>query len=785
MGGILSKNTQENQTQKEQILNELELSKTIAESICEESNDKLNKIYENVNKLIENNKPSKVFNISIVKNIDEYYNEALTLIDCHNPESSLYKAKIKWIYQTYIKNLSMFIQSQLNDVIIELNSALNDIKNENNDPMVYGAYMNERLTLINNGITNLEQLQVFYLYRDNFILDLIEFFSKERDSINNVYAKYSGTYDLYKRFILSKYYAIGIGPIDENRKVELIREQLTKIQEYFDIDTYKYLMKFSELVPILYPTWPINETNNQYLEITDINTFYNWVQNNNYFNVNTADVQSRFVYLMSYYSSEVMNKTIPDHSTLTWFTYYEELFDKIEEQIRDKTINNESTLFETTKKIYKLLGINHWKSIKFYANLNPADIDETEQLYIPSNYPLFSPKLETLTTVLYSFNKLVETYGNKEKKGGRFFEDPNIFHYDDIFYNHFEDPVLIQISNIKSENNSLLSDTQKIFAKRLRYYEEVCDNTFAWYAFVNGDTNILSTIFNEEPMTYLELFETNVYRKYDNTNNIPTDLDFNERYELMKSKIKETTKSIQSKNLNHVYITNYTNIFENTDLYIDEENDLDLYINSTTNLLVFELANSELDLSPTDITSDNLILFYDKTQTTELSKKEQAETNNLFGFLSAAYLIGTNIEIPNSKIIFELTTNSLKPNDLKTNHPLYNLVNIAYLFNYSDYMTYTTNTTNTIKVSNLVNFIYQDTIVNNKNFALIIPLYPTAILNDYSYYNTINYNDYNTCVNYENILNNYSSTQNITQDEIIFDNMLQRSTFYMKSDESF
>lgn len=785
MGGILSKNTQENQAQKEQILKELELSKTIAESICKETSDELDKIYNNVNKIIEDNKPSKSFNINVIKSIDEYYNKALTIIDCHSPESSLYKAKIKWIYQTYIKNLSMFIQLRLNEIIIELNSALNDIKTKNNDPMAYGAYMNERLTLINNGITNLEQLQEFYLYRDNFILDLIEIFSKERDSINNVYAKYSGTYDLYKRFILSKYYAIGIGPIDENSKIKLIIEQLTKIQEYFDIDTYKYLMKFSELVPILYPTWAINEAKKQRLEITDINTFYNWVQNNKYFDVNTADVQNRFVYLMSYYSSEVMNKTIPDHPTLTWFTYYEELFDKIEELIRNKKIDSELKLFEMTKKIYKLLGINHWKSIKFYANLNPTDIDNTEQLYIPSNYPLFSPKLETLITVLYSFNKLVETYGNKEKKGGRFFEDPNIFHYDDIFYNHFEEPVLIQISDIKSEDNSILSNNQKIFAKRLRYYEEVCDNTFAWYAFVNDDTNVLSTVNNEKPITYLELFKENVYRKYDNTNDIPNDLDFNGRYELMKSKIKETTKTIRSKNLNHVYMTNHTDNFENMDSYIDDENNLDLYINSTTNLFIFELANSELDLSPTDIASDNLILFYDKKQTNELSKKERAETNNLFGFLSAAYLIGNNVEIPNSKIIFELTSNSLKPDNLKNNHPLYNLANITWLFNYCDYMTYSTNNTNQIRVSNLVSFIYQDTIVNNKNFALIIPLYPKSILNDHSYYNTINYNDYNTCVKYENFINNYSSKQNITRDEIIFDNMLHRSTFYMKSDGSF
>lgn len=783
MGGTLSKNTQENQVQKAQILTELQLSKTIAESICKESNDELDKIYNNVNKIIEDNKPSKSFNINVVKSIDEYYNKALTIIDCHSPESSLYKAKIKWIYQTYIKNLSMFIQSQLNEVIIELNSALNDIKIKNNDPMAYGAYMNERLALINNGITNLEQLQEFYLYRDNFILDLIMIISKERDSINNVYAKYSGTYDLYKRFILSKYYAIGIGPIDDDRKTELIREQLTKIQEYFDIDTYKYLMKFSELVPILYPTWTINETKKQRLEITDMNTFYNWAQNNKYFDVNTDDVQSRFVYLMSYYSSEVMNKTIPDHPTLTWFTYYEELFDKIEELIRNKKIDSELKLFEMTKKIYKLLGINHWKSIKFYANLNPNDIDKTEQLYIPSNYPLFSPKLETLITVLYSFNKLVETYGNKEKKGGRFFEDPNIFHYDDIFYNHFEEPVLIQISDIKSENNSLLSDTQKIFTKRLRYYEEVCDNTFAWYAFVNGESNVLSTVINEKPISYLELFKENVYRKYNNTNEIPNNLDFNERYELMKSIIKETIEANQSKNLNHVYMTNYTDNFENLDSYIDDESNLDSYINTTTNLFVFRLADSELKQSPTDIASDNLIMFYNTKQTNELSKKEQAETNNLFGFLSGAYLIGNNVEIPNSKIIFELTSNCLKADKLENKHPLYTWANIACLFNYCDYMTYTTNTKAPIKVSNLVSFIYQDTIVDNKNFAMIIPLYPKSILNDYSYYNTINYNDYNTCVKYENFINNYYTIDN--QDEIIFDNMLQRSTFYMKSDGSF
>ena len=88
-----------------------------------------------------------------------------------------------------------------------------------------------------------------------------------------------------------------------------------------------------------------------------------------------------------------------------------------------------------------------------------------------------------------------------------------------------------------------------------------------------------------------------------------------------------------------------------------------------------------------------------------------------------------------------------------------------------------------IRIANLVSFVYLDTLVNNKNFALIIPLYPEYILNDNTYYNTINYNDYKSCLAISSILNNYAGSSN--SDEIIFDNMLQRSTYYMKSNGTF
>ena len=120
-------------------------------------------------------------------------------------------------------------------------------------------------------------------------------------------------------------------------------------------------------------------------------------------------------------------------------------------------------MFYAIKKVYKLLGINHWKSIKFYSNLDLSTINTEEGMYIPSNYPLFNPELEVSTTVLYTFNKLVEVYGVKAKKGGRYFNDPNIFYYDDIFYKHFEDPILIQISQIKNENINITDLDKSIF----------------------------------------------------------------------------------------------------------------------------------------------------------------------------------------------------------------------------------------------------------------------------------------------------------------------------------
>lgn len=783
MGGIFSKNSKEDQEKKNNILKELELSKTIAETICKKSETKLNTIYEDIMKIVEKNQPSEIFNINIINEINLHYNRALTIVDCHNPNSSLYKAKIKTIYQTYLRNLAMFINNKLRDIDIELESAIKDMEDdEDKDPMKYAAYINERMTLLNNGINNLEQLQTFYLYDDDFILGLTQELINDRDTINKKFAGYIGMYDVYKKFILSKYYAIGVGPLGKNKQ-EAIKEHLVKIQEYFNTGTYKYLMKFSELVPILYPIWPINK-DKQKLEFTDMNVFYKWVDDVKHFNVNTEEVQIRFAYLMAYYSDIVMNKTVPNDKTLTWFNYYETLFDKIESKIRNNEITNEKDLFDATKKIYKLLGINHWKSIKFYANLEINMMDNNEHLYIPSNYPIFSPKLESLITVTYTFNKLVEIYGNKEKKGGRFFEDPNIFHYDDIFYKYWEDPVLIQISQIGVDSNPTLdTDNKKQFAKRLKFYEEVCDNTFAWYTFVTVDPKKESTTKSDDTTNnYLNLFKTIVLAKYDPNNNIPDNLDFKGRYDFMINKVNENYS--QTKNLNQVYIANYDSIdFNDIDNYIDNNDNLTTYAGISKKLLIFNLANPEEDESPTDIASDNLIMYFNDEQTDELINKEQAETNDLFGFLSAAYLIGNNISIPNTKIIFELTIDSLNASNISVRNPLYNFVNINYTFNYSDYMTYTTAPDIDIPVSNLVGFVYLDTLVNNKNFALIIPLYPTDILNDNTYYNTINYNDYKTCVSTPSVLNKYTSTTD--PNEVIFDNMLQRSTYYMKSDGSF
>lgn len=831
MGGILSKNTKEDQEKKNNILKELELSKTIAESICKKSETRLNEIYENIVKIVqEKNSQTPIFNVGRIKEINQKYNEALAIVDCHNPNSSLYKAKIKTIYQTYLRDIALFTNRELRDIDIELKDVLKDIKKweenkdaknekENKDPMYYGAFINERMTKLNNGINNLEQIQTFYLYDDNFILDLTQELIEDRNDINKNFSKYIGLYNIYKKFILSKYYAIGRGSIttDNKEREKEIKKHLETIQEYFDVDTYKYLMKFSELVPILYPTWPINE-DGQYLKFTDINSFYKWVDDDNYFNISSEDVQCRYVYLIIYYSDIAMNKTVPNHENITWFAYYDALFQKIEDMIRNQIIVDEKGLFCATKKIYKLLGINHWKSIKFYANVGIDSMNKNEQLYIPSNYPIFSPKLESLITITYTYNKLIEIYGNKDKKGGRFFEDPNIFHYDDIFYNCCEDPVLIQISQIGKDLDSVLdTDGKKLFAKRLKFYEEVCDNTFAWYAFVNGDSNVLSIITTGNSIiNYLELFKTYTVVKYGkNNNNIPDNFDFNDRYDFMIdtiNKVFKEGKTNQTKNLNHDYITKI-NLdefdFKIVNEYIDNENNLESYYNdgSTMELLLFNLANENLSNenlleSPTDVALNNLIMYYLNDQYTELKAREQAETNNLFGFLSAAYLIGNNISIPNTKIIFELATNCLNSTKIDERNPLadYNTFGfITYLFNYSDYMTYGNDKGN-IKIAKLVSYVYSDTLVNNKNFALIIPLYPESILNDNTYYNTINYNDYKTCIAYSSLLNKFvdyerwlrnnkslhdAYTYTTESDEMIFDNMLQRSTFYTKCDGSF
>ena len=55
MGGISSKNSAESQLKKNEILNELELSKQIATNICKDSMESLTKIFDEVNSIIQQN----------------------------------------------------------------------------------------------------------------------------------------------------------------------------------------------------------------------------------------------------------------------------------------------------------------------------------------------------------------------------------------------------------------------------------------------------------------------------------------------------------------------------------------------------------------------------------------------------------------------------------------------------------------------------------------------------------------------------------------------------------
>lgn len=798
MGGISSKNNAESQLKKNEILKELELSKEIAANICKESMESLTKLFDEVNTIVQQNSTDGkkgIFNLSLIEQIHKNYSKALTIVDCHSEESSLFKAKILFIYQNYIKDVALYISNNLNNLSIELEQALKDMEEgskkdtpngevkKNQNVLQYGPYMDERLTLFNNGISNLEKLNTFYVYDDEYISGFLEYYTEIYNKINTVYSKYGGTYDLYKKCLMTKYYAIGIiPPTRDMKKIELdLKSNLSIIQEYFNIEVYKYLLKFSELVPILYPIWKLSNSG-QFVEITDMSAFYKWAEEKQYFNVNTVDVQQNFINLMAYYALEVMNKTIPGQESLTWFAYFGELFSNLEQSILNQKITSEEELFRETKIIYKLLGINHWKSIKFYANLNLDKVNQTEQLFIPSNYPVFSPKLETLTTIIYSFNKLVEVYGRKEKKGGRYFKDPNILHYDEIFYEKYEEPTLIQVNQIGNTNNSSLSNDQKIFAKRLNYYNEICDNTLGWYSYVINESSIASTIVNSKPISYLELFNSHIRNKFQNVT-IEENLDFESRFKEMNKQF--TTVSNTNLNLNTSYFKDFKTDIRDLSKYIDSQNNLKSYENTTTQTLILELDSPDLNSSPTDISSDNLLTFYSESEEQELKDLKSSETQDMFGFLSAAYICEDKSDIPNVLLIFKLLAESLNSKEIELNNPLYNKVN-SILFNYSDYMTYPLATDITVSVSKLVNCIYTNIIIKNKNFAMIIPLYPTDMLNNKEYYNTINYKDYKTCIENSNILkNNGNIKYDTNSDELKFDNMLQRCTFYRKSDGSF
>ena len=116
MGGISSKNSAESQLKKNEILKELELSKQIAANICKESMESLTKIFDEVNTIVQQNSSDGkkgIFNLSVIEQIHKNYSKALTIVDCHSEESSLFKAKILFIYQNYIKDVALYISNNL------------------------------------------------------------------------------------------------------------------------------------------------------------------------------------------------------------------------------------------------------------------------------------------------------------------------------------------------------------------------------------------------------------------------------------------------------------------------------------------------------------------------------------------------------------------------------------------------------------------------------------------------------------------------------------------------
>jgi hypothetical protein len=625
--------------------------------ICNETNIKLTEILQSVENLI---KTQTKYDINTVKILTDKYNEANTYVQCNEAKPDEIKQQIKIIYQNYILQTAKTIYEETKNINCDLISE--DLLN--NSHKFNGNNLN-----LNNTLKILSELQKLD-DKNEIIIGYINDVTNRIKQCDKKIAEIDGNIKMYKKIMIAQYLSIGCTNQTDN-KIEYIQNTLNEIysNNYLELETYKFLMKFSEFVPLLYP---IDIPGNNY---TNIDLFYaNFIPT--YIN---TDFKQRLGDLMLYYADNVSNNIKENNITL--YQYFVDpingKFTNLKQMILKSQIKTDEQLFNEIKKILKEFGLNHWKSIKFYADISQEF--NTNVTHLPNNYPIYNDQIEILNSIIYTLNILINHFGDDNSS---MYNDSNPFKYEELLLDKYTEVELIDKNLIGRINTDEYSN-------RLNNFNEVCNNTMKYYSLIlNYDLSYIvdNTIKKYVEDRKLSYDEFNFKLGYDEFEQISS---IYQKYAELKTNKKIIYLTISSSKTNPTYNITQT-------LLKDEFNN--------PNNLVSELSNKAGMFGSTIMLSNGkkeinftlpIEILFNLMQPNQTSYIELYRRNNNFIYNSSDYLTYSNTPLNKNQNINSLLT--------------------YYVFSYA-YLT-------------------------NKYFGLIIPLVPKNIsnymnsINDYDFQN--------------------------------------------------
>ena len=437
MGNLFSKNKKSSTSSNNNSNNN---SNNIIE--CENEISKLQELY---------NLASQTTNLEKIRN---YYDQSLTYI-CESDKLNNLKEDLNGIYiDILINNLT-----QLAETYNNLNT------NETNSELLITFYQNKS-DLLNQIIEYIYEIKKINILNTEDKKIQSEWISKltsyENDDINienKLKELEESNFIIHiKRLVVFLFNGYGIyGSYGDLSDTELLEQVLNP---YFDknltLKEYKYLLKFSEFLGILYPfddNICIFEDGKE-KKIIDENL-------EKYLNSKLRVTLNELglFYINKYYSNYLINSTEINENIKKQITTNHEDTDKLALNFIESNEINIDNLYKETKSLLKKQTIEHWKSLVSLTSKQVLSSPFIE--YLPNTFPIYCIQLEEYIAFVWALNILFFNYGKDYKKGGGLtYTNPSPLSYTDIFSDEEWDlKSFVNVYTVLNTSNTDVSET--------------------------------------------------------------------------------------------------------------------------------------------------------------------------------------------------------------------------------------------------------------------------------------------------------------------------------------